>query len=234
MILRPGLKHLAAPVQAVVTFMYWSGWRRNEVLSRQWRHVEFDAGMIRLEPGETKSGKGRTLPFDAVPVLRELLDRQREYTRAVERRTGQLVPWVFHREGRQIKSIRQGWRTACKKAGFIGKIPHDFRRTAIRNMVRAGIPEKVAMAITGHETRSVFDRYNIVAGADLQDAMGKLVAYHDARAARVRRKADLRHTRDPETTKPPEIPGVLSVEARGIEAREAPNRNVLGALDAGK
>ena len=64
--------------------------------------------------------------------------------------------------------------------------------------------------------------------------MGKLVAYHDARAARVRRKAHLRHTRGPETTKPPEILGALSVEARGIEAREAPNRNVLGALDAGK
>ena len=219
--------HLAAPVQAVVTFMYWSGWRRNEVLSRQWRHVDMDEGMIRLEPGETKSGKGRTLPFNAVPVLRELLDRQREYTRAVERRTGQLVPWVFHREGRQIKSIRQGWRTACKKAGFIGKIPHDFRRTAIRNMVRAGIPEKVAMAITGHETRSVFDRYNIVAGADLHDAMGKLAAYHDERAARVRRKAHLRHTQGPETSKTPRNPEGVAMEARGIEPRSEPRSQTV-------
>jgi integrase len=185
--------------------MYWSGWRRNETLSRQWRHVDMDAGTIRLEPGENKSGKGRTLPFNAAPVLRELLECQRVYTRAVERRTGQIVPWVFHREGRQIKSIRQGWRTACEKVGLIGKIPHDFRRSAIRNMVRAGIPEKVAMAITGHETRSVFERYNIVAGADLHDAMGKLAAYHDARTARVGRKAHLRTPKTLKRAKPPEI-----------------------------
>ncbi len=90
------------------------------------------------------------------------------------------------------------------------------------------------MAITGHETRLAFDRYNIVAGADLRDAMGKLVAYHDARAALVRRKAHLRHTQGPETSKTPRKSEGLAMEARGIEAREAPNRNVLGALDAGK
>ncbi len=67
------------------------------------------------------------------------------------------------------------------KAGLIGKIPHDFRRTAIRNLVRAGVPEKVAMALSGHDTRSVFDRYNITSSEDLQDAIIRLAAFHEAR-----------------------------------------------------
>ncbi len=88
------------------------------------------------------------------------------------------------------------------------------------------------MALSGNETRSVFDRYNIVATDDLQEAMGRLATYHAER--RPLRKAHSRHTRN---AKPPESPGNSGggvMEARGIEAREAPNRNVLGALDAGK
>lgn len=170
------LPHLSKLVRPVVTFMYWTGWRRNEVLTRQWRHVDFERGEIRLDPGETKNGRGRTLPFSAVPALAELLEAQRAYTRAIERRTGQVVPWVFHRDGRPIKSIRQGWRTACKNAKLVGMIPHDFRRTAVRNLVRAGVPEKVAMRVTGHETRSVFERYHIVTAGDVRDGLAKLAA----------------------------------------------------------
>ena len=92
-------------------------------------------------------------------------------------REGTICPHVFQRfDGKAIKSFRKAWLAACKAAGCPGRIPHDFRRTAVRNLVRAGIPETVAMQMTGHKTRSVFMRYDIVSEGDLDSAAQELNA----------------------------------------------------------
>jgi integrase len=114
--------------------------------------------MIRLERGTTKSGEPRSFPFAGHPRLVELLQEQRARTSEFEREHETVCPWVFHRNGYQVAWYYDGWRTACDKAGVPGRLLHDLRRSAVRNLVRAGASEQVAMSITGHKTRSVFDR----------------------------------------------------------------------------
>jgi integrase len=94
----------------------------------------------------------------------------------VQRERGMVVPLVFHRNGKRIRDFRGAWRKACEAAGVPGHIPHDFRRTAVRNLERAGVPRSVAMAMTGHKTEAVYRRYAIVAEADLKEAAKRLDA----------------------------------------------------------
>lgn len=179
------LAELPEAMRAPVTFMYWTGWRsKSEVLTRQWRHVDLASGVIRLEPGETKNGKAREFPYRLVPELAAAIDAQRAYTDAVQRQTGQVVPWVFHRKGRRFgRAFYYTWKAACARVGIAGRIPHDFRRTAARNLVeRAGVSEKVAMELTGHLTRSVFERYHITNASDRERAVSKLAAIAPDRA----------------------------------------------------
>ena len=113
------------------------------------------------------------------PELRTGLADQLAKVHALERELGRIIPHVFPalrgpRKGEQRKSMSWTWRQACKRAGLPGKWKHDLRRTAVRDMVNAGISERVAMKITGHRTRSTFDRYHIVSPGDLQDAARKM------------------------------------------------------------
>lgn len=165
--------HLPEPVRPVVTFAYITGWRiPSEVLTLQWRQVDFEAGTVRLDPGTTKSGEGRIIHL--TNHLRTLLESQRTITDTYQRERQKICPWVFHRNGRQIRNFRTAWQTACRLAGCPGRIPHDLRRTAVRNFVRAGVSEHVAMRLSGHKTASVFRRYDIVSDGDLAEAARKL------------------------------------------------------------
>jgi integrase len=166
------LKHLPAYLQPIATFGYLTGWRKGEILTLTWRQVDFETGAVRLEPGTTKNREGRTIFL--TPELLALLQEQRAKTTALERQQRRIIPWVFHRQGTSIQSFRKAWRRACHQAGQPGQLFHDLRRTAVRNMVRAGIAERVAMQISGHKTRSIFDRYHIVSEGDLRDAAQKL------------------------------------------------------------
>jgi integrase len=180
------LANLPDFLKPVIRTAYITGWRvPSEVLTRQRHHVDLDAGWLRLEPGETKNRDGRNFPL--TPELREVIERQIEQTRAFELATGQIVPWLFHRNGKPIKDFRGAWTVACKAAGVPGRLVHDFRRTAVRNLERAGVPRSAAMKMTGHKTEAVYRRYAIVDEAMLQESAVKLSNLHQLQAEMARR-----------------------------------------------
>lgn len=170
-------------LQPVVTFQYLTGWRTGETLRLQWAQVDLKAGVIRLEPGTTKNRDGRVLPFRALPELAEVIDGRRAQTKQHERALERVIPWVFHRDGEPLLAkygasgaVYTAWRAACKAGGVPGRILHDFRRTAVRNLERAGVSRSVAMKITGHKTEAVYRRYAIVSKADIADGLAKVAA----------------------------------------------------------
>ncbi|HYM81660.1 MAG TPA: tyrosine-type recombinase/integrase [Candidatus Limnocylindria bacterium] len=97
------LECLPPPVRAVVRFGAATGWRLMECLTLRWGAVDFTTGTIRLEPGQTKNGKGRVFPFSRFPVLAALLEEQRQERWRIERKRGIDVAYVFHRAGRPIR-----------------------------------------------------------------------------------------------------------------------------------
>jgi integrase len=172
------IAELPEPLRPVVRFATFTGWRKAEILALTWAQVDFEAGTIRLDPGTTKNKDGRSFPFGELPPLVKLMETRREHTRTVERETGQIVSWVFHRDGQRIKSMRTAWDGACRRAGVPDGLFHDLRRTAVRHLVRAGVTERVAMELVGHKTRSIFDRYNITNEADRRAGVAKLAKLH--------------------------------------------------------
>ena len=174
-------------LKGFVTFSYKTGWRDKKISGITWKQVDRKQSLVRLETGETKNDEGRTVFLDE--ELKLVFHKQ-----FLNRNLG--CSFVFHRNSNRINDFRHAWNKACRQAGLgygykidkeyvvrwckkmpPGPIMHDFRRTAVRNLVRSGVPEKVAMMITGHKTRSVFDRYNIVNLTDLQEAAARQEAY---------------------------------------------------------
>lgn len=162
---------------------YKFGFRKGELLGLRKRQVDLLEGRIRLE--DSKSGDPRTIVM--TETMRQLM--------LVLLRGKKDEDYVFTREdGSRVVAPRKEWYSLCVSSGlgkyelverkngesykkYVGLNPHDFRRSALRNMTRRGVTEKVAMTISGHSTRSVFDRYNIVDETDLAEATKKIEAF---------------------------------------------------------
>lgn len=197
-------------------FAYMTGWRRGEVSSLRWE--DLDGDVIKLRGVDAKNGEGRSVVLTGELV--KLIER-RKAARQVKTESGvTLAAHVFHTGGLPIANFRKAWWSACVSAGvgtficptcnqsgtlhrcpgckietyYSGKLFHDLRRTSVRNMVRAGVGEKVAMGISGHKTRSIFDRYNIVDEDDLRDAMQRTQDYLKSTAQGQKRPVTIRQT----------------------------------------
>jgi integrase len=158
-------------LRPLILFLYWCGVRKREALSIEWPQVDLKARLIRLEEEQTKSKEPRIVPLPAV-----LINLLTETTPKVGR--------VF-----TDTNLRTEWEKACAACGlgtrekvegkytwhrYKGLLVHDLRRSAVRNLRRAGVPETLAMKISGHKTRDVFERYNIVSTEDISEAMRQL------------------------------------------------------------
>ncbi|MGH7184653.1 MAG: site-specific integrase [Nitrospiraceae bacterium] len=177
-------RSLRLDLQCAVTIGFYYGWRmQSEVLTLGLSQVDLNVGTLRINPGGSKTGEGRIvyLSFE----IKTMLEEQIERVRTLSRTLGRVIPYLFPHllrgrlQGERIRDFRKSWVSACKAAGIPGMLKHDLRRTGVRNLVRAGVSATVAMKITGHKTRSVFDRYNIVSPADLQEATRRMVSGHN-------------------------------------------------------
>jgi integrase len=148
------------------------GWRHAELLGLHVDQVSIVERTIRLDPGRTKNDKGREVTL--TPLLCKLLQECIRGKQPHEH-------LITRDDGSHVADFRESWERVIKGAGVPDLLFHDLRRTAVRNMIRAGISERVAMEISGHKTRSVFDRYNITSQADISDAVQKLVSQRSVR-----------------------------------------------------
>jgi integrase len=168
------ITRLPAPVDDIARFGYLSGWRRGEIVGLRWNAVDRMGREVRLRT--SKNGQGRVLPLEG--ELWDLMDR-RWTDRTVEQEDGttKISEFVFHRDGEPIVDFRKAWSEAFKKANVKRRLFHDLRRTAVRNMMRAGVSQAVAMTISGHKTASMFQRYNVTSQTDQVEALKKTAAH---------------------------------------------------------
>jgi integrase len=169
---------LGEPLGTLTLFARASTWRRSEVESLTWEQVDRKAKEVRLF--DSKNGRGRVLPLD--DYLFGLIER-RWQARQFE---GAPSPYVFSEKGRPVGDWRKAWAAACKEAKRPDALFHDLRRSGIRDLIRAGVPQSVVMAISGHRTISTFLRYDIASEEDKRNALEKARTYRDERTSEER------------------------------------------------
>ena len=163
------LAALPSYLRPLIVFLYWCGVRKGEALSIEWGQVDLEARIITLHDFQTKNSEARVVPLPS--AVEETLH-------SVELKTGKVFDGT---------NLRTEWERACAAVGlgtrtkvegedytwhrYRGLIVHDLRRSAVRNLRLAGVAENVAMKISGHKTRNVFDGYNIVSTEDVAAAM---------------------------------------------------------------
>jgi integrase len=150
-------KHLPEDLQVAVTIMWLYGWRRSEVMALQLSQIDLEAATLRLEPATTKNQDGRVVFIS--PELKTLVVAQIGRVKVLSRRLGRVLPQLFVHlhgcyTGQPVYDFRKAWSHACERVGLVGMLRHDFRRSAVRNMERAGVPRSVAMKISGHKPRA--------------------------------------------------------------------------------
>jgi integrase len=178
------LEELPPRLKALFVCAYHVGTRKGELRKIQWSQVDFDANLIHLNARQTKGKAARSLPIYG--------EMERWLRKQLEGRSPECQ-WVFYHRGKPVGAQLRGWHEACERAELTGLLFHDLRRSAVRNMKRAGVQDKVAMQISGHKTRSVFDRYNIIDESDIGDAAKKLDEYLKQR--KIQRAAKLRRVK---------------------------------------
>ena len=168
---RKVLANLPEGLKDFCLFGFLTGMRKGEIASLTWSDVH--DGMIRLRGESSKNGQARSIAIAGELV--GIMERRKQ-ARLVGGDV--LSNLVFHRDGSPVREFRKAWATACRKAGFPGRLFHDLRRSAVRNLIHSGVPQFVAMQISGHKTVSMFKRYAITSEDDLREAMLSVERYN--------------------------------------------------------
>jgi integrase len=166
------IANLPADLADFTLFGWHTGMRKDEIASLRWE--DMDGDMIILAWKNAKNSEDRKIP--CVGELGELIARCKAARTVKVGETVMLYDLIFHRAGKPIREFRKSWARACKKAG-IRRLFHDLRRSAVRDMTRAGVSEKVAMSISGHKTIAIFKRYDIVDESDRREALRRTQEY---------------------------------------------------------
>src|SRR5882724_9413608 len=161
---------LPSYLRPLIVFLYYCGVRLGESLQIEWSQVDLDRRLIVLHEEQTKSSEPRVIPLPSVLVgmLRDVSPKVGPVFDGTNLRTEWARACSAVGLGKmEEKTSEAGW----KWQKYNGLIVHDLRRSAVRNLRLNGVPENVAMKISGHKTRDVFDRYNIVTTEDVSAAM---------------------------------------------------------------